>query len=188
MRIKILAIIILISIFSCKKEVIKKAISTTNNVLILKVDYLTNTFEGGKELTFNQSAQSFSIINQYKVPADFGNIKLIYQELNETLFDGTIIWLGTGQINFPHNIEPSNQFSIVNTTDTIYPINGFQNVFNLDNKVYDYSKVWLSIQNKIKVREYLKSNPNATVKLFLYTPSVGIGNPADWDWIIFLKN
>ena len=82
MRIKILAIIILISIFSCKKEVIKKAISTTNNVLILKVDYLTNTFEGGKELTFNQSAQSFSIINQYKVPADFGNIKLIYQELN----------------------------------------------------------------------------------------------------------
>ena len=188
MRTLISTILILTLIFSCKKEVIKKVTSKTNNVLMLKVDYLTNTFEGGKELTFNHLTDSFSIINQYKAPGDFGSIKLIYQELNETLFDGTIFWMGTGQINFPQNIQPSNQFISVNTTDTLYPINGFKNVFNPNNEIYNYSPIWLSIQNKIKVREYLASNPNATVKLFLYTPSVGIGNPADWDWIVFLKS
>jgi hypothetical protein len=52
----------------------------------------------------------------------------------------------------------------------------------------NYLPIWLSIQNKIKVREYLASNPNATVKLFLFSTRVGLGNPVEWDWIIFLKN
>ena len=51
-----------------------------------------------------------------------------------------------------------------------------------------YNEVWTSVQSLVKVRQYLYSNPNASVKLFLYTPSVGIGNPAEWDWIIFMKN
>ena len=25
------------------------------------------------------------------------------------------------------------------------------------------------------------------VKLFLYKPSVGMGDPLDWDWIVYLK-
>jgi len=46
----------------------------------------------------------------------------------------------------------------------------------------------MSVQSLVKVREYLSKNPKTPVKLFLYTPSVGAGNPEDWDWIIFLKN
>ena len=52
----------------------------------------------------------------------------------------------------------------------------------------DYSSIWNSISNLEIVNNYLNTNPNGKINLFLYTPSVGIGNPADWDWYIILKN
>jgi hypothetical protein len=129
-----------------------------------------------------------TLTNQYVAPSDFGSVKIIYQELNETLFDGTIVWSGLGQMNYPQNLLNANQFDTVMTTDYVAPSAGFVNIFNPDNTTYSYNEVWTSVQSLVKVRQYLYSNPNASVKLFLYTPSVGIGNPAEWDWIIFMKN
>lgn len=184
-------IVSLTLLFSCSKDDDLRKIrndQTVNKVLMLKVDYTTNTFEGGKEFTFTKPTNTFTITNQYQAPGDFGSIKLIYQELNETLFDGTIHWMGLGKMNFPASLQPSAEFNAVITTDIVYPINGLQNVFNPNNETYDYTQVWMSIQYLVKVREYLSSNPNETIKIFLYTPSVGVGNPADWCWIIYLKN
>ncbi len=160
----------------------------TNKVLMLKIDYTTNTFEGGKELLFSKDTNVFSIKTEYTPPGDFGSIKIIYSELNETIFNGTIIWMGTGKITYPENIIPADSFSIVMTDDFVTPSAGFENIFNPGNQIFDYTPVWISVQGLVKVRQYLRSNPNATVKIFLYTPSVGVGNPLDWDWIIFLKN
>jgi hypothetical protein len=186
-------ILILASFFSlfisCTKGKDETVARTTNanNVLVLKVDYNTNRFEGGKELTFSDTSTNMTITNQYVAPGDFGSIKLKYQELNEILFDGTIVWAGLGQVNFPQNLLDSNQFDRVMTADYVTPIAGFENVFNPDNSTYNYNAIWMSVQSLAKVRQYLYSNPNATVKLFLYTPSVGMGNPAEWDWYIFMK-
>ncbi|MGN6298219.1 MAG: hypothetical protein ACTHM7_15625 [Ginsengibacter sp.] len=184
-------IIVLLTLFlSCSKVDLKKiqADQVANKVLMLKVDYTTSKFEGGKEFTFKNPTQSFTIDNEYHAPGDFGSIKLIYQELNEPLFDGTIIWMGSGKMAFPADLQPPSKFTSVLTQDIVYPINGFQNVFNPNNEDYDYTTAWMAIEHLVKVREYLKSNPGETVKIFLYTPSVGVGNPADWDWIIYLKN
>lgn len=177
-------------LFSCSKEEDETIIPEVNqnNVLILKVDYNTNAFEGGKELTFATTSPTMTVSNQYVQPADFGSLKLIYSELNETIFDGTIVWNGLGQMNFPQNMLPANQFEYVLTADYIVPASGFENVFNPDNTNYNYEPMWISIQGLVKVREYMQSNPTATVKVFLYTPSVGFGNPEEWDWIVILKN
>lgn len=178
-----------ITLFSCSNSDENSPIpENTNKVLLLKVDYLTNEFEGGKELSFDTDIASMTVNNQYVQPSDFGSITLTYAELGETLFDGTIVWNGTGQMNFPQNLLQANQFERVLTADYIVPASGFENVFNPDNTNYDYDPIWLPVQGLVKVREYLLSNPNATVKLFLYTPSVGIGNPEEWDWIIIMKN
>ena len=160
---------------------------TDNKVLLLKVDYLTNKFEGGKELTFSQPSSTFTITTDYKSPGDFGSIKLTYKELNEKLFEGTIIWMGKGQMNFPTDLIDPKKFELVKTYDIVSPA-GFENILDPNNQTYDYSPIWLKVQHYSKVREYLKSNPKATAKIFLYTPSVGVGNPADWDWVILLKN
>ncbi|MDB5209373.1 MAG: hypothetical protein JWQ30_200 [Sediminibacterium sp.] len=159
-----------------------------NKILMLKVDYLTNTFEGGKETIYPTSPLTFTLSPQYKEPADFGNLKIQYKELNEILFDGDIIWMGTGRIKTPQNMLPASQFEKVTAADIVNPMVGFQNIFNPYNGVFDYTPIWLSIQRLVKVREYLNANPNAEIKLFLYTPSLGGGDSAEWDWIIFIKN
>ena len=181
---------IVLTLISCSKDNDETIIPTTdpNNVLVLKVDYNTNQFEGGKELSFTNTTTNMTVTNQYVSPGDFGSIKLKYQELNETLFDGTIVWNGLGQINYPQNLLDANLFDRVMTADYVSPISGFENVFNPNNSTYNYNTIWTSVQSLVKVRQYLISNPNATVKIFLYTPSVGIGNPAEWDWIIIMKN
>lgn len=160
----------------------------SNKVLILKVDYTTNSFEGGIEFLFSQTSNEMTIGNEYVAPGDFGSIRLKYLEIDETVFEGTIIWAGKGQMTFPTTLLPSTAFISVLTNDFISPKAGFQNVFNPSNQTYNYMPIWSSVQHLAKVRQYLSSNPNATVKIFLYTPSVGIGNPDDWDWYLFLKN
>jgi hypothetical protein len=191
MKTKILSFTaIILTLISCSNDNEEANTPTTNpnKVLVLKVDYNTNQFEGGKELSFPNTTSNMTLTNQYVAPSDFGSVKIIYQELNETLFDGTIVWSGLGQMNYPQNLLNANQFDTVMTTDYVAPSAGFVNIFNPDNTTYSYNEVWTSVQSLVKVRQYLYSNPNASVKLFLYTPSVGIGNPAEWDWIIFMKN
>ncbi|MBD3582595.1 hypothetical protein [Flavobacterium selenitireducens] len=159
-----------------------------NKLLMLKVDYTTNTFEGGKEFTFEQATTDFTVTHEYQEPGDFGWVKLYYDELDTEIFYGEIHWMGLGQLHFPDAFDPAGSFEHVLTDDYQTPLNGFENVFNPSGQEFDYHQPWSHVQGLVKVRQYLQANPTATAKIFLYTPSVGIGNPADWDWIILLKN
>ena len=159
---------------------------SNGNVLMLKVDYLTNTFEGGYEFAFDNVPNSFTIRREYQSPGDFGYIKFFYDEINEMLFYGTIIWMGEGQIYFPQNILPASAFDFTFLDNIVFP-NDFENIGAYPPTNSDYTNVWLSVENLAKVRDYLIANPEQTVKIFLYTPCVGIGDPAHWDWILFLK-
>ena len=159
-----------------------------NRVLMLKVDYTTNKFEGGIEFIFPSDTETFTITNEYVSPGDFGSIKLFYKELDAVLFYGTITWNGLGKMIFPEKLKPAGDFKYVLTEDYIFPGKGFENVFELNEQEADYNQVWSQIQNLVLVRKYLSANPSQKVKIFLYTPSVGAGNPSDWVWIIYLKN
>src|SRR5690554_6488011 len=117
-------LIIILSFSSCK-NIDESGVS---KVLVLKVDYLTNKFEGGTELTFTKSSPNFNIQPIYISPGDFGNISMIYQDINELLFDGSIVWMGKGYIKYPRNFIPANRFEIVLTSDYVIPKNGFENV------------------------------------------------------------
>lgn len=190
-QILISLICVVLFLAACSKKNESKIISQTdppNRVLFLMVDYKTKVFEGGKEFYYFDTTSAFTISSQYVPPNDFGSIKLFYQELHDTLFYGSIVWNGCGHINFPKNIIPSYQFDTVTTSDTVMPLSGFVNATDTTNNVFYNSPVWPSIQKLVIVRQYLSSNPNGTVRIYLYAPSVGMGNPADWDWIIFLKN
>ena len=156
------------------------------NVLMLKVDFLTNTFRGGYEYSFDNAPNSFTITKDYRSPGDFGYLKLFYSEINEMLFYGTIVWMGCGKMYFPTYLLPANSFDRVDTKDYVFPVNGFENLLMVT-EYSDYGQVWNSVQGLVKVRGYLGANPQQKVKLFLYTPSVGVGDPADWYWILFLK-
>ena len=184
----IIVLLSLISLlFSCNSDNVDLNNDAPTQVLMLKVDYTTHAFEGGTEFGFSKQTDDFTIINEYVEPADFGNVKLIYKELNETLFDGTIHWMGLGKMTFPKNLKSPKDFKYTITDDFVYPKNGFENVFNPQNQKHEYDMVWSSLQSIVKVREYLKANSDQKVKLFLYTLSVDAGDPLDWDWIVYLK-
>ncbi len=192
MKIRILLLLTVAFLSACSGEENEGPAATLlpesgNKIMLLKVDYTTNVFESGKELEFANPTDTFTISVDYQSPADFGRIQLYYQELDEKIFDGSIHWMGLGNISFPENFLPANAFEHVLTEDFALCA-GIENIFNPNNQEFDYQLVWSSIQGLVKVRQYLQSNPAASVKLFLYTPSVGIGNPEEWDWIVILKN
>lgn len=190
MKRSVLFLLLFSLLVACESADIGKKKNQTNDVLMLKVDYTTNAFEGGKEFDFAHQPDSFTIVHEYKPPSDFGSVKLIYEELDELLFFGEIHWNGLGKMEFPEKLLPPGEFTTVDTEDFISPA-GFENVFDPNEQLgkdYDYQQVWASVQNLVKVRAYLASAPNQRAKIFLYTPSVGAGNPADWDWIIYLRN
>jgi len=165
--------------------------SSKNEVALLKVDYLTNTFEGGKELIFSANPD-FTISSTYQPPLDFGAVQLFYEELNELIFNGTIVWMGLGTRSYPATLDSESDFTTINTITQKPNDSLFKNVM-YDNYAFypdtiNYSDIWNSINNLELVSNYMNSNPGGKVNLFLYTPSVGYGNPVDWDWYIILKN
>ncbi|TDS55298.1 hypothetical protein [Myroides indicus] len=178
----------LLAITACESDNGKEEVKgQVNEVLLLKVGYMSNNFEGGTELSFTKLSTDFNLVPEYVSPGDFGSIKMIYSDIDEVLFDGTIHWMGLGKRTFPEELQTADSFLITETEDYVYPPNGIHNVFNPGGEAFDYDVVWGAIQNVKKVREYLVDNSNAEVKLFLYTPSVGDGNPYDWYWVVFVK-
>lgn len=181
----------LLLFISCSKEedIIKQEVKKAtqeNKVLVLKVNFDTNTLEGGKEFTFDNQNETFTtnVVVQSN-EADGGNIKVFYQELNQKLFEGTQSW--TGKIVFPGDFQPANSF-VQTITANIFPMPIFQNIYNPNNSVYDYNLVWNAIQDRVKVREFLTSNPNQSAKLFLFTEYDSAVVGLRKKWIIFFKN
>ena len=162
-----------------------------NKVLLLKVDLETNGFEGGKELVFSD-ADDFTITTDYNSPGDFGDITLTYEEADADIFAGTIIWAGTGQMTYPETLNAVGSFTIAAEPAPMPAAEDFELVeydeFNYYPEEIDYDAIWDAVDNLQLVKQYRQENPDAKVNLFLYTPSVGVGNPAEWDWYIILKN
>jgi len=102
--------------------------------------------------------------------------------ITEEIFKGGIHWMGKGEVSFPLNMGDESTFQKTLKKNIVYPKNGFVNVFmdGLDPTTGQekYNAAWLSIQN-LEKGVYLKDKKNNAIHLFLYRPSVGIGNPAD---------
>lgn len=183
----ILPIIFLLGslLMSCqKKEEGTPAINS--EVLLLKVDFATHKFEGGTKLTFPKEVTS-NILVDYKEPGDFGGVKLYFNQKDQKIFDGTIIWSGKGERMFPTKLDPANNFKT-----RVDPVSqeGLEFKFlDTDNNpirpIVDEA-VWTAVNKLEVVAEYRENNPEGKVHFMLYTPSVGVGDPVDWDWYVIL--
>jgi len=181
--------ILLLSIFilsSCSKGDKNNRTEDYNSIVMLKVDYVTNKFEGGYEQQINSKitdADTIPITIKYKSPGDFGNISLYYQPTNDLLFDGSIIWMGTGIIKYPKTFKSADSYPLLDNPISRPDDSRFKCIFGTPPT--DYSLIWNSISRLRIISDYLKSNKK--ISLFLYTPSVGVGNPNEWDWIIIIN-
>lgn len=147
---------------------------------------MTYNFEGGNEQFINSKitdSDTIPITVNYKAPGDFGNIALYYQPTNDLLFDGSIIWMGTGTIKYPKTFKSAGSYPLLDNPIDKPDDSRFNSIFGKPPS--DYSLIWNSVGKLKIVSDYLKSNKK--IGLFLYTPSVGIGNPYEWDWFVFMN-
>jgi hypothetical protein len=174
-------------LLSCTKD----EVEFENKVLLLKLDFVTYAFEEGIELNFD-ACQTFTIKSTYTQPSDFGSVNLSYEELNAPLFDGSIVWMGTGSRNYPGTMTPNSGFTtttnaMVQPDDTRFMQVDYVND-TIVQRTDDNTVIWNSIKNLELTQQYLSTNPSAKIYVFNYTPSVGVGDPNEWDYYIFIKN
>jgi hypothetical protein len=189
----ILNIILIMTLCACNSSDEPEEIQLTpNKVLLLQIDYLTYDFEGGFEFEFQQSS-SFTITSTYDPPFDLGNVKLYYDEINELIFDGDIYWSGSGYRNFPEELVEPSIYAVTTNSVPLPNTETFQKImYDESDHFYpdtiNYSEIWNAINNLELVENYLISNPDGIINLFLHTSSVGGNQPSDWNWYLILKN
>ncbi|KAA1248084.1 hypothetical protein [Aquimarina sp. RZ0] len=186
----ILFLFLMISVLGCKDDDDTSVVPIDNKVLLLKVDFETNTFEEGKELIF-ETDKDFSITTRYRPPGDFGTIELVYAETEEKIFSGSIIWNGIGAINYPESFIPSSNFKKEDTPLKMPDITIFRHIVYDESyfpEIIEYEKLWEAINSITLLKEYRISNPEAKIYLLPYAPAVGVLDPSLADWIVIVKN
>ncbi len=162
---------------------------TTNKVLMLKIKFSDTSFVGGIEYMYNQPANDFNIEINYDVLTSNTAVSLKYQELNRTLFYGTILQNGVGEMTFPEVLDDAQFFDTVSTEDFVFPTHHLWPLENYTLFTFEYAyMLWQRVQKLVKVREYLQSNPTQKVYFYLYRPNYNNLNPETAYWLVFLKN
>ncbi len=161
------------------------------NVATLVVNYNTYQFEGG-DLSYyfcstcNNDSLPFSI--DYNSPGDFGDITFNISSTNDTVFNATIIWMGTGQIHYPNSFSSNTPFNI-STTVVEKPLD--ISYWNMSGQITTDSffinqadSAWHEIESFKITDMFFKLG--FKVGIYLYPPTVGMFNPSVAKWIIFL--
>lgn len=182
----------ILSIISCNNDDDRQINPMDQNrVLLLKIDFEANTFEEGREFVFSTN-KDFDISSEYVSPGDFGSIDLLYKGTQQKLFSGTIVWSGLGKIDFPEKFIQPEDFNRLNEPLPMPDVSEFKKVMYDEHAFYpeniEYQKIWESIADLKLVKEYRRNNPETKINILLYTPAVGIMDPAEADWIMVIKN
>ena len=161
------------------------------HILISKVDYLTFRYKGFYALNVTNKLNSgteIPFVSQYQGPGDFGYIKLFYRNTNNLLMDGTIIWAGCGELNFPDNFRAGlpmdNGLPYPGQNRIAFINDGGHYETVTDERELQY--IWQSVSRQKEFQHYY-GNSSKKVAVYLYTPSVGVGNPADAYYLVFTE-
>ena len=161
------------------------------HILISKVDYLTFRYKGFYALSVTDklnSGNEIPFLSQYQSPGDFGYIKLFYRNTNNLLMDGSIIWMGCGNLNFPDHfragLSMDNGLPYPGQSRIAFINDGghYESVTNEN----DLQHIWQSVSRQKEFQHYY-GNSSKKVAVYLYTPSVGVGNPADAYYLVFTE-
>ncbi len=180
-------LILSVFLISCKKETLDP--SGLKKVVLLQVDYLTYTFEGGKEFSyFENDTSTMQLPIQTFYPIPHNRLTILYTE--DTIFDGLQVLGGKGVRNFPQEIDPQiHYFRNKNSLET--PIESrFQTIFyDLGAEPIPYDSIWKNIANLRIADNYQIANNTSKIGLFLFRPSASFtSSKEDWKWYIVMKN
>ena len=189
-----LTISIIISMFllaACSDDKKNDNVKVSQMMMLLKVDYTTNTFQGGAQIElapYDNLNDSIPLQVNYTEPADFGSLSVYYEPSNGLLFDGSIILDSLGQVNYPASFFPAADFTVLDEAMPVIDESTFQLVhYELDGTPIDYAAIWDAVRDLQNVNFYRLSNVNSKIGLFLYTPNTETGDQSEWSWYLIFE-
>ncbi|MBR3947027.1 MAG: hypothetical protein IKJ56_08000 [Bacteroidales bacterium] len=171
------------------------------DILIAKVDYMTFEYGGfySMNVTNKQNeGNEIPFLADYMSPSDFGYIKLYYRDQSNLLMDGSIIWAGCGELNFPETFVKGNSSNtyvpeytmkrgLSFPSDRISYIDADGSyVQDVDESDNDLGYIWQTLSDCEEFMSYYEQT-SKKVAVYLYQPSVGMGDPYDWYYMVFVE-
>ena len=161
------------------------------DILISKVDYQTFQYKGFYALNVSgktNDGELIPIISEYQPAGDFGFIKLYYRNTGNLLVDGTIVWSGCGQLAFP---EP---FRAGLPVKEAIPFPGIEHFARLGEdgqytetvNEWEMKHIWQSVSYQKEFQHYF-GNSTKKVAVYLYAPSVGMFDPYEAYYLVFVE-
>jgi len=158
-----------------------------NKVLLLKFDKETATFTEGREYKYYDHPETFTVSLSRYTNGSETITDIFYKERNALLLKTTSTPApAKGNILIPEDFSPAGSFDKVATNDFVTPANGYKEISEDKLTATQFTALWSNVQSLVKVREYLKSNPDQQVQVFYYQPIADNVNNSSWFFI--LKN
>ena len=178
------SILVLTSACYCEDDQKKSA---ENNVLLLKFDQNNGDFTAGKEYSYFNDTETFTINLHQEELSDRTISTLHYAEMNALLFKAeTRNEDVSGTINIPEDFKDRASFEHTDSNDLI-SAESYKVLTGEELDARDFEEMRLQIQSLSKVREYMKANPNQQVNILSYQPTAG-KNPNNSQWLFVIKN
>jgi len=160
------------------------------NLAVLVSDYSTYEFEEGTLNYYppcascDQKGLPFDLI--YNPPGDFGDIAFKYSENGDTLFYGTIVWMGHGAISYPTDFYDKSEFEWMSSRPNAPASIEYFDVFGSDRETFKAKadSAWQRVRSLDIVAEFAKTEYR--VGIYMYPPSVGVFDPSVAKWVIFV--
>lgn len=165
------------------------------NLAILIVDFMTYQFESANisyYLKCNNycDADSLPFSMYFDSWWDYAHVYFHYKYDSSLLFQGSIIWMGFGNISYPTNFIPSQNFQYL-TNSVSLPANAeYYNTTIAGNYC-----TWAEYMQRAQIAWHSIDSLELTnifaekqfrVGLYGYSRTEGVFNPYNADWIIFL--
>lgn len=158
---------------------------------MLIFDYSTQEFEGGyfKEYPSceNCGGDSIPLEILYRSPGDFGYVGFQYPETGDTLFFGTIIWMGRGHISQPVDMLPASDFELSGSLDNEpLSIQYYHDGYHTQAVSYEsiVDPIWSKASQIDLVTDI--SRGEYRIAYYLYPPTVGLFDPEVAKWLLIL--
>lgn len=161
------------------------------DILICKVDYLTFRYKGFYALNVSGKTNNGDLIpitSEYMSPCDFGFIKLYYRNTGNLLVDGTIVWSGCGQLAFPESFRaglPLQETISFPGTEHFARL-GEDGQYVETVSEWEMKHIWQSVSYQKEFQHYF-GNATKKAAVYLYAPSVGLFDPYDAYYLVFVE-
>lgn len=155
--------------------------------MLLKFNQKDGNFTEGKEYSYFNDTESFTINYNCEKLSDRITTTIYYVEMNAVLFKAEIKNEdGSGNILIPKDFKGSASFERTDSDDLI-SAKSFNVLTGEELKVGDLEEMWLQIQNLTKVRVYMDANPDQQVNVFSNHPTSN-KHLDTREWIFVIKN